>query len=388
MAPFSGLKIGRIIPLVVGLFLAYHVVMQVEGGSAATSVRLTEEEELELERQLNILNKPPVKTLHTRRGVIYDCIEFHKQPAFDHPLLKNHTILKKDATTPATVHTTLTSEIEGCPKGTVPIRRTTKEDLIRAKYLSAPSNAPGDHEYRAGISLQIQGERFFGTHGIANVWQPTVNPDQFTAAETAIRAGHIEEANEIRFGWMVYPGLYGDNLTSMYGYWTGDGSHQTGCYNTLCPGFVQVDPKYPIDLYFENISVAGGAQFGLHLEISMERETGDWWLTLEEKIKIGYWPSNLFKLLGLGADYIYWGGRVKSGKDGITPVMASGNLPDRWPDTTGYYAELQYKKNDDTMRIPGNEVQFIVDCKGSYNALWDNEHTILHFGGPGGGTCA
>ncbi|KAI3894338.1 hypothetical protein MKW92_011360, partial [Papaver armeniacum] len=37
---------------------------------------------------------------------------------------------------------TLLSRIEGCPKGTVPIRRTTKEDLIRAKSLSSPLTSP------------------------------------------------------------------------------------------------------------------------------------------------------------------------------------------------------------------------------------------------------
>ncbi|MCL7042766.1 hypothetical protein MKW94_012309 [Papaver nudicaule] len=259
---------------------------------------------------------------------------------------------------------------------------------MRAKYLSTPSNAPGG-EYRAGVSLQISGEKFFGATGIANTWQPGVNPDQFSGAEIAIRAGHIDQANEIRFGWTVNPELYGDNRAYTFAYWTRDGSHTTGCYNILCQGFVQVNPQYPPDVHIVNISVTGGTQIALPTDITMERETGNWWLTLEGKTKIGYWPRELFPLLGLGADYIYWGGRVKSGKDGITPAMASGNLPNRHPDHTGYYAEVQYKNNDGENLIPGGEVlQFAVDCKGSYDVLWDNEHTILHFGGPGGGTCA
>lgn len=386
MASFSGFKITSFLPLVVGLILAYHVVILVEAGRDIAS-RLSEEEDLELERQLNILNKPPVKTIHTQRGVIYDCIEFHKQPAFDNPLLKNHEIPKIHETASTRPHKTLVmTQIEECPKGTVPIRRTTKEDLIRAKYLSSASNTAGD-EYRAGMTLQIEGERFFGVKGVANIWQPRVNPDQFSGAETAIRAGPVEQMNEIQFGWTVNPQLYGDNLTAMFAYWTSDGGKSTGCYNTLCPGFVQVDPKSTPDMYLVNISVVGGTQYGLHMEISMDRETENWWLILEDTTKIGYWPAELFQRLNLGAEYIYWGGRVKSGQDGI-PEMASGNLPNRHPDHAGYYSKLQYKNQDDIPGIPDDRVQLTVDCKASYNSLWDNEHTILHYGGPGGGTCA
>ncbi|MCL7046750.1 hypothetical protein MKW94_016809 [Papaver nudicaule] len=383
MASFSGLRIYSFLPFVVGLVVAYHVVMLVEGGRKLSS-RLSEEEELDLERQLKILNKPPIKTMYTSRGDIYDCIEFYNQPAFDHPLLKNHSFSKRVETGTTSSHEILMSQIEGCPKGTVPIRRTTKEDLIRAKYFSSFSNAPGD-EYKAGISLQTSNDSFFGASGVANVWNPNVNPDQFSGAEIAVTSG----LNEIRFGWTVNPELYGDYRTYMFAYWTSDGGHTTGCYNTLCSGFVQVDQKYTPTMFFERISVIGGLQSELTSDISMERETGNLWLTLQGKIKVGYWPRELFPLLGLGAKYIYWGGRVKSGNNAITPKMASGNSPDRYTDHTGYYAELQYKNNNGDTLIPGREVlQFAVDCKGSYDALWDNKHTILHFGGPGGGTCA
>ncbi|KAI3882958.1 hypothetical protein MKW92_037604, partial [Papaver armeniacum] len=63
MASFSGLKIGSFLPFFVGLVLAYHVVILVEGGRDFAS-RLSEEEDLELERKLKTLNKPPIKTMH------------------------------------------------------------------------------------------------------------------------------------------------------------------------------------------------------------------------------------------------------------------------------------------------------------------------------------
>ncbi|KAG9440243.1 hypothetical protein H6P81_020408 [Aristolochia fimbriata] len=57
-----------------------------EGGTSS------EEEDVELERQLKILNNPAIKTINTEYGDIFDCVDIHKQPTFDHPSLKNHKI--------------------------------------------------------------------------------------------------------------------------------------------------------------------------------------------------------------------------------------------------------------------------------------------------------
>ncbi|RWR73616.1 hypothetical protein CKAN_00191200 [Cinnamomum micranthum f. kanehirae] len=48
--------------------------------------------DLEMRRQLKHLNKPAVKSIKSEDGDIIDCVDIFKQPAFDHPLLKNHTI--------------------------------------------------------------------------------------------------------------------------------------------------------------------------------------------------------------------------------------------------------------------------------------------------------
>ncbi|KAH7658460.1 Neprosin domain-containing protein, partial [Dioscorea alata] len=49
------------------------------------------EEDLELERQLKLLNKPAIKTI-VENGDIFDCVDIYKQPAFDHPSLKDHKL--------------------------------------------------------------------------------------------------------------------------------------------------------------------------------------------------------------------------------------------------------------------------------------------------------
>ncbi|KAL5708547.1 hypothetical protein ACHQM5_019333 [Ranunculus cassubicifolius] len=105
---------------------------------------LSQEEDLELDRRLKTLNKPPIKTFENEVGDLIDCIDIHKQPAFDHPLLKNHKLQMRPDSTPRRLkyktlstsdvkHTGTMSYAVDCPKGSVPIKRTRKEDLIRAK---------------------------------------------------------------------------------------------------------------------------------------------------------------------------------------------------------------------------------------------------------------
>ncbi|XP_048446396.1 uncharacterized protein LOC108867771 [Pyrus x bretschneideri] len=48
--------------------------------------------ELEVRKMLKLLNKPGVKTIKSEDGDIVDCVDIYKQPAFDHPALRNHKI--------------------------------------------------------------------------------------------------------------------------------------------------------------------------------------------------------------------------------------------------------------------------------------------------------
>ncbi|KAL6270077.1 hypothetical protein ACE6H2_026988 [Prunus campanulata] len=101
----------------------------------------TREEDLELETQLRSLNKPPLE-----EGDIIDCFDIYTQPAFDNPLLKNHKIQLRPTSFPAQMKNSAPvtdpisetwSKREACPDdGTVPIHRTTKDDLVRAKNLA------------------------------------------------------------------------------------------------------------------------------------------------------------------------------------------------------------------------------------------------------------
>ncbi|KAJ0865647.1 putative neprosin activation peptide [Helianthus annuus] len=45
-------------------------------------------ENVEVQKLLNSLNKPAVKSIKSSDGDIMDCVRISDQPAFDHPLLK------------------------------------------------------------------------------------------------------------------------------------------------------------------------------------------------------------------------------------------------------------------------------------------------------------
>ncbi|XP_057434805.1 uncharacterized protein LOC130727633 [Lotus japonicus] len=148
------------------------------------------EEDMELERQLKHINKPPIKTIHTKFGYIVDCVDIGKQPAFDHPLLKNHKLQRKPSfqKTMRTTNEKNSSakpigfglEKNQCPIGTVPIKRITKEDLIREKllfknYIWTPKSPRSHVSFLPYNSVQLSAVYFYKSHLIFQFWNNYVN---------------------------------------------------------------------------------------------------------------------------------------------------------------------------------------------------------------------
>ncbi|KAE9584959.1 putative neprosin [Lupinus albus] len=65
------------------------------------------------------------------------------------------------------------------------------------------------------------------------------------------------DVNSIEIGAQVNPTLNGDNKTRLFVSWTNDEYRTTGCYNLLCPGFVQVNNQIVLGSYFDPISSYG-----------------------------------------------------------------------------------------------------------------------------------
>ncbi|KAL7105936.1 hypothetical protein ACP275_07G078700 [Erythranthe tilingii] len=153
-------------PIIIFIFLSFFLILSASispvfsepnlsagggGGSAAaapppanqTFRPLQELKKLKRIRSyLRKINKPSVKTIQSPDGDIIDCIESHLQPAFDHPLLKGQKPLEpperpkgQDSSVDSEIPETSQSWRDGgesCPEGTIPIKRTTEKDVLRA----------------------------------------------------------------------------------------------------------------------------------------------------------------------------------------------------------------------------------------------------------------
>ncbi|KAG9440835.1 hypothetical protein H6P81_021000 [Aristolochia fimbriata] len=308
---------------------------------------LSRNEHLEMKKLLQSLNKPAVKSIKYANGDIFDCIDIYKQPAFDHPLMKNYTIPKIPTSPPrgrinnayASFNGSSVVRLQdgGCPDGTVPIRRVQMEDIRRAGSISnfgkkhgihGPSSGgsinglPGNHHW---TKIDTKAGQFYGTQASFNVWKPEVRSlDHSSSSKLWVVAADQSELNTIEAGWTVDGRLYGDLEPRFFIYWTSDGYRNTGCFNTLCSGFVSVHKQVPIGAAISPVSKEGGDQFTV--VISVWKDQREWWLYINDEV-VGFWPQQFFNHLNTKADKLMWGGEVSSPNDGDLPPMGSGLNP-------------------------------------------------------------
>ncbi|XBI54145.1 hypothetical protein VPH35_036240 [Triticum aestivum] len=304
-----------------------------EGAAAGSGGRgLTRRRQLLRQRQvqyhLKRLNKAPLASIESPDGDIIDCVPISSQPAFDHPLLKNHTIqvplspapplpfftaspphVMMDANTqwrrafqtrPAYHPEGLYDESKVasqkqrtqtitqmwhqnglCQENTIPIRRTKKEDVFRASsirrygkktHLSTPNPSSVDpamlneNGHQHAIAY-VEGDKYYGAKATINVWQPSIQQgNEFSLSQLWILGGSFgQDLNSIEAGWQVSPDLYGDNNTRLFTYWTSDAYQATGCYNLLCSGFIQTNNQIAMGASIFPISNYGGSQYDINI---------------------------------------------------------------------------------------------------------------------------
>ncbi|KAL9678961.1 hypothetical protein QQ045_016813 [Rhodiola kirilowii] len=132
------------------------------------------------------------------------------------------------------------------------------------------------------------------------------------------------------FDTQVAPILNGDGFTRLFGYWH-DGINDKRCFNTFCPGFIQVDKEISINYLFPPpLSIYGepGQQYTAFIQIDGDPTTGNLWLYGgDDSVTIRYWPKELFTNLVNGSDSITWGGTTSPGSNGDYPPMGNGYFP-------------------------------------------------------------
>ncbi|XP_004309309.1 PREDICTED: uncharacterized protein LOC101312688, partial [Fragaria vesca subsp. vesca] len=186
------------------------------------------------------------------------------------------------ATSPSTVTIGLTEE--GCLKGTVPILRVTKEELItrgetsfrkQFPYYNYSTDAGDDQPNKliyAGYSTKDGTGPHYAAGGAVTVINPSISPGQLSGSVLSVEGGspEAEQFSIIRVGWIVNTNKFSDSRTHLYAIW-GQATNGVvhGCYNTDCPGFVQIDKTITLGMVFEQVSVPGGTQYYVNLQIQL-----------------------------------------------------------------------------------------------------------------------
>ncbi|XP_051144818.1 uncharacterized protein LOC127260871 [Andrographis paniculata] len=391
---------------------------------------------------LKNINRPPVKTIQSPDGDIIDCVLSHQQPAFDHPRLKGQKPIMLDPPERPKGHLSGAVEEEQfefhqfqawsmsgecCPEGTIPIRRTSEEDVLRAssirrfgrKAIRRPvirrDSSGYGHEHAVGY---VSGNEYYGAKASINVWAPRVaNQYEFSLSQIWVIAGSFaNDLNTIEAGWQVSPELYGDNHPRFFTYWTTDAYEATGCYNLLCSGFVQTNNRIAVGAAISPISAYRGGQFDISLLVWKDPKHGHWWLELGNGrggVLVGYWPALLFTHLRRGhATMIQFGGEIiNSSSRGrrrrrrrarmnnairsssaaaaasmhTTTQMGSGHFAGEGFGRASYFRNVQVVDWGNSL-IPASNLRLLADhpncysIRGGMNRVWGN---YFYYGGPG-----
>ncbi|EOA33263.1 hypothetical protein CARUB_v10022287mg [Capsella rubella] len=340
-------------------------------------------------------NMVPLKTFKISEKVIYDCIDIYKQPGLDHPLLKDHTIQMKPSVSRLELkNQTLNNKTYKtkmrCPDGTVPILKTSKEyinntQLFTEKYFHPLSgDSPGTHiaGIRSREDIYRGVEAWFSLHNLK------VERDQASYSQIYIGSGSNNQVNFIQAGWMINPSLVGDTKHWSYGYWKGKDGKE--CYNTACPGFVQISREVPIaqplDQPWEVL---------LHYSIHQDKQSGNWWLTKlipkVPNINIGYWPKELFNLMDNGANMVRVGGVVQASRKGLSPPMGNSLFPNKDSRESAHFTNIKVMDiNYEQRGIDFFSTQKLLDSPKCYGLRTGNVKLLdffINYGGPGGNSC-
>ncbi|BAT79487.1 uncharacterized protein HKW66_Vig0083300 [Vigna angularis] len=355
---------------------------------------------------LKNINKPPVKTIQSPDGDLIDCVLSHQQPAFDHPKLRNHTLLDPPERPRGKNHTKVDRESESfqlwsdsgetCPDGTVPIRRTTEEDILRASSIRRFGRKPravrrdssgSDHEHAV---VFVNGDQYYGARASINVWAPSVSDEfEFSLSQMWVIAGSFgKDLNTIEAGWQVSPQLYGDNYPRFFTYWTTDAYQTTGCYNLLCSGFIQTNNRVAIGAAISPRSAYNRRQFDISLMIWKDPKHGHWWLEFGSGVLVGYWPANMFSHLRSHASMVQFGGEIVNSRSRgyhTATQMGSGHFADEGFRKAAYFRNLQVVDWDNSL-LPLRNIHHLADHSNCYNIRQGTSNvwgTYFYYGGPG-----
>ncbi|CAN8245814.1 unnamed protein product [Cochlearia groenlandica] len=342
----------------------------------------------------------------------YECIDIYKQPSLQHTKLKNHQIQMRPSDEVLAMLSTdaspenLSNDVEiaefdipkeGCPQGQVPIHiPRTPNNHTKQRFHT--NNAYGRMGKHAALIQKRENEPWRGASAWISVYQPKVTKDQFSMVLILLDKVYNGERNSIQLGWGVYPEIYGDHRTRLTTYWTGV-EDESGCYNVVCKGFIQVNKRLFLGAPFSNISIVGGKQFNTFLAINQDPKTQNWLLT-NGKTYIGYWPDDIVPMMSGGAKAVRYGGFTYANSenmqfyDVVSPPMGNGNKPldDFQKVDLSQTCHMHFVKHVtqyyENVEIDYSKVEEDADSGKCYDVTYlekfESHGQTFTFGGPGG----
>ncbi|KAI3872372.1 hypothetical protein MKW92_000681 [Papaver armeniacum] len=276
-----------------------------------------------------------------------------------------------------------------CPKGTVPIRRTSREELIGAESFSKSimlSHVRAPNE----IIVQPPGQHVAIRQSINSTVEDPVIPYRGLKADVKIdNPSSVEKDQQ-----SVAPTIFGDAGTHLFVLWR-DGP-ENGCLNLQCTGFIQVSGSTYVGMRFEHVSEYGNPNMlAVTIFVHQDAKTGNWWLTVHgsETADVGYWPQEVVPYLRSGVQYVAWGGVVRFPPDTTkSPPMGNGQFPDGDITKVSAMWNLQYVDQNYNLQFPIDYFfhQTNVDKSDCYDLIYNDENWDpkwgfnFFFGGPGG----
>ncbi|XP_038981080.1 uncharacterized protein LOC103702215 [Phoenix dactylifera] len=311
--------------------------------------------EAEIEGLLKKLNKPSVKTIQSEDGDVVDCVDIYKQPAFDHPLLKNHTIMvrflsclmrpsflpkvKKDNFSLEATGQQIWQRRGSCPSGTIPIQRIRKRDLLKAGSFGhggLSTYEPQNCTVQTAGATESELQPYYGVKAYISVWDLLVVSGEWSLnSVAAVNHGSLVEA-----GW--------GNLST-----------------------------FPL---------MRKAHLGLQFNAFQDDIQQSWWFLLSDEI-VGYWPMSIVPNLP-SAKQVEWLGKVCDTETRgyhTTTQMGNGHFPSEGHLKSSFFRDMFMKTKHADFDYPLHlEYTKIRHC---YDVEQDEYAVHLYYGGPGGPCC-
>ncbi|XP_042396829.1 uncharacterized protein LOC121986974 [Zingiber officinale] len=302
----------------------------------------------------------------TITGDLFDCVDMYKQPAFDHPLLENHTLQVKPSSLPKGVKLAKSKPAsfygfnDTCPSGTV----------LYAIIGTPPA-------------------QFYGVYAkMATYKLPDLQAGQTSTSSIYLFGDAKSPTNMIMAGWQVSPVIYETSYPRFFTYWTSDYSDKTGCFNLQCAGFVSTTNIYGPGSFIPQFSTYDGEQKYLSILITRDSKTGNWWITYNDELPLGYFPKELLPKMNDYADIVQMGGQVKTPVNVPSPPMGSGHPSNEGPNRAAYFIEIQFlDQSNNWFVLNPKSIVLGADISNYYN-ISDNHYVddkyVFAYGGAGG----